>query len=214
MHSSQTAGGKHETRRTTVVCPKQSFGFRVLYSRSTWRPRSSQTGQVSRCSQLCLNEVIKSAVEATPSGANAATCRNVFGESWIESAQSRCKHAAVCLGEEHGDAAAQAGQLVTAGMRNFGDKPFAFQTTKIVSRLSASVGGIQKTCHTFHEVTVGKSLDQIAETDQGGQYRHHSLFAEAKPCGIETIIGRRRSGHLAKGGHVGSGLRVCRFGVT
>src|SRR5438128_4115487 len=63
-------------------------------------------------------------------------------------------------------------------------------------------------------MTVGEAFDQIAEPNQGGQYRHHALFAEPKPCGIETVVGSGRPGHLAKGGHVGSGLRVCRFGVT
>ncbi len=41
-----------------------------------------------------------------------------------------------------------------------------------------------------------------------------SLFAEPKPCGIKTIVSSGRSGHLAQGGHIGGGLRVCRFGVT
>ena len=59
-----------------------------------------------------------------------------------------------------------------------------------------------------------KPSDQIAETDQRGQNRHHTLFAKPKSRGIETIVGNGRSGHLAKGGHVGSGLRVCCFGVT
>ena len=53
-----------------------------------------------------------------------------------------------------------------------------------------------------------------SEAYQRGQDRHYSLFAEPKPCGVETVFGSGRPGHLAKGDHVGSGLRVCRFGVT
>jgi hypothetical protein len=58
-----------------------------------------------------------------------------------------------------------------------------------------------------------KPLIKKQNPNQGRQYRHHSLFAEAKPCGIKTIVGSGRSSHLAKGGPIGSGLGVC-FGVT
>lgn len=66
----------------------------------------------------------------------------------------------------------------------------------------------------LHEKTVREALDQKTETNQGSQDSHNPLFAKAKPCGIETVAGSGRSGHLAKGGHVASGLRVCCFGVT
>jgi hypothetical protein len=63
-------------------------------------------------------------------------------------------------------------------------------------------------------LTVGEASDEKAESDQGSQDGHHALFSESKPWGIETIVGSGWSGHLAEGGHVGGGLRVCRFGVT
>jgi hypothetical protein len=68
--------------------------------------------------------------------------------------------------------------------------------------------------NALDKLRIGEASDQIAEPDQRGQNRHHALFAKAKCCGIETIVVSRRSGHPAKGGHVRSGVRVCRFGVT
>ncbi len=101
-------------------------------ARSTWWPKSSQTGQVSCGNQLCLNEVVEGPLEAVPSSAKTTSRRNVFGQSGIECAQTRSEHAAVGLGEEHGDAAAQIRQLITVLARDLRDQPFALQTAKIV----------------------------------------------------------------------------------
>jgi hypothetical protein len=59
--------------------PQVESPLRRPTSRSTWFPESSQTDQVSRSNHLHLNEVIESAVEAAPSGADPGACRNVFG---------------------------------------------------------------------------------------------------------------------------------------
>src|SRR6266571_8202922 len=54
----------------------------------------------------------------------------------------------------------------------------------------------------------------MAESDQCGQDRHHALIAETQSCGVQTVIVAGRSGHLAKGGHIGGGLSVCGFSVA
>src|SRR5713101_3234042 len=54
----------------------------------------------------------------------------------------------------------------------------------------------------------------MAEPNQSGQDRHHALIAETQSCGVQTVIVAGRSGHLAKGGHIGGGLSVCGFSVA
>jgi hypothetical protein len=63
-------------------------------------------------------------------------------------------------------------------------------------------------------MTVAETRDEMTEPHQSRQKGHHPRLAEAKSWGIQTILGSRRSGHLAEGGHIGSGLRVGGFGVT
>jgi hypothetical protein len=99
-------------------------------------------------------------------------------------------------------------------MGDLGDQPFAFQASKIISRLPTCVDRAQKGTHMVDQLSVGEARDRKTEPDQGAQNRHHTLFPKPKSCGIKTIIGGRRSGHLAKGGRIGSGSRVCGFGIT
>src|SRR5207245_9980924 len=56
--------------------------------------------------------------------------------------------------------------------------------------------------------------DHMAEPNYSSQDRHHPLIAETQSWGVKTVIVAGRSGHLAKGGHIGGGLGVCGFSVA
>src|SRR3989442_7695233 len=54
----------------------------------------------------------------------------------------------------------------------------------------------------------------MTEPNQSSQDGHHPLIAETQSWGIKTVFVVARSGHLAKGGHIGGGLSVCGFSVA
>jgi hypothetical protein len=163
---------------------------------------------------LRLHEVVESFLKITPGATETARGNDSFEQMRIECAEPWSENAAVGLGEQHGDSAAKVCQLIAIGVWEFGDEFFAFQAPQIVCRLPTGIRSLEKGANALDQLPIVEASDQIAETDQRAQNRHHALFAKAKCCGIETFFINRRSSHLTKGGHVRSGLRVCSFGVT
>src|SRR5262245_41140019 len=96
----------------------------------------------------------------------------------------------------------------------FDNQTLALEPAQIIRGLTGAVGCCPKGANSLYHLTVAETCDEMAEPDQGSQQGHHSRLAETKSWGIQTILGRRWSGHLAEGGHIGSGLRVGGFGVT
>ena len=64
------------------------------------------------------------------------------------------------------------------------------------------------------QLTITKTLDEVAEANQAGQDCHHPRVSEAQCWGIETIFSIGRSGDLVEGHHVGGWQSLCAFGVT
>src|SRR5262245_40537244 len=100
------------------------------------------------------------------------------------------------------------------GARNLSNQPLALESAQVVGCLPGGIRQLEKGTRPLYELAVVKASDQIVESHNGGEDRHHALFAAAKSGRIKTVVRRGRSGHLTKGGHVGGALRVCRFGVT
>jgi len=139
---------------------------------------------------------------------------HVVGQARIERAQTRSKHPAVGLSEEHGYTTAKTRELISVGVREFHNQALTLEPAQIIRGLTCGVGCGPKRTNSLDYLTVAKTSDEMAEPDQSSQHRHHPCFAETKSCGIETIVRGRRLGHPAKGGHIGSGLSVGGFGVT
>src|SRR5215469_22182 len=169
----------------------------------------------SRGNQPRLNKLVEILVKATPTRAESASCRNVFWQLKVERAQPGSEHASVGLREKYCDPPPQTGEFVALRTRDLGDQAFASQPAKIIGGLSRGIRRREEEgANALDQLMIGEAADQKTEAHQGRQDGHHTLVAKAKSWGIETIIGGRWSGHLTKGGHVGSGLRICRFGVT
>src|SRR5205807_1436873 len=95
-----------------------------------------------------------------------------------------------------------------ASLKHNHAKMYSYLENDNLGRLSRGIRRLQQASNALDQLTVGEASDEKTEPHQGGQDCHHTLFAEPKSWGVKTIIGSRRSGHLTKGGHVGSGLRV------
>src|SRR4029450_3907924 len=66
----------------------------------------------------------------------------------------------------------------------------------------------------LEQLTITKTLNEMAEANQARQDCHHPGVSEAQCWGIETIFTIGRSGDLVEGHPVGSWQSVCAFGVT
>jgi len=92
--------------------------------------------------------------------------------------------------------------------------PLRFSRRQIVGGLSSRVGGVQQSSRLLNELAVRKTLDEMTEPDQAGQYGHSPGVAKAEPRRVETLVTGRGLGDLLKGHHIGGWPSICGFGVT
>ena len=64
------------------------------------------------------------------------------------------------------------------------------------------------------QLTITKTLDDMAEANQARQDCHHPGVSEAQCRSIETIFSIGRSGDLMEGHHIGGWQSLCAFAVT
>jgi hypothetical protein len=64
------------------------------------------------------------------------------------------------------------------------------------------------------QLTITKTLNEMAEANQARQDCHDSGVSEAQCRGVETIFTVGRSGDLMEGHHIGGWQSLYAFGVT
>ena len=129
------------------------------------------------------------------------------GSLGFNSAKAGCQDAPVHLGEQHRDAAAQRGELVAVMTGQSDDESLAFEPPQVVGGLAAGVRAAQQGGDGPDQGGVVEPGEQVGDSDDGGQHRHHPRVPERQSRGVLTVnLGR--SGHLGEGGHIRSGLGI------
>jgi hypothetical protein len=127
---------------------------------------------------LLLDKDVERSIEAAPDPAQIPPFDKVGWKLGIERAQAGSEHAAIGLGEQNRHSSAEAGQAITVRLRNLVNQSFALEPTEIVGRRPTTVGRLQQRPHSFHQLPVGKTGNQIAESHQSPRHRHRSLLAK------------------------------------
>ena len=137
-----------------------------------------------------MDELVESKVQLSPGGGKWTALDEVDGHKRVDESETRGQDSAMGLGEQHGYASPEWGELIAMCAGYTADQALAAEPAQIEGRLTAGVGLIPQAAHQVHQLAVGEAGQQVAEVDERREECHNPRVAESKRLGRG---GRRES---------------------
>ena len=138
--------------------------------RSVWRSRCSRIGHLSGRESGLFDYVVQGALGGAPGGGDWGSSRDVGWELGVEFGEGGVDDSRVGLGEEHGQSASIAGQLVALGARDPLDESLASETPEVVGHVPRAVTG-DEPGDWLTQRAVRQPGAQVLEGAQAGKQR-------------------------------------------
>jgi hypothetical protein len=150
---------------------------------SSIKSRPSEPHVESGGNQVIGNEAGELAVEAAPGRSEGAATSDGFGQSGVKVCEAWSEYAVESFDEKDAYSPAEGSHLVSAGISESGDEPFAFETPEIVSGLASGVRSAEEFPGQRNEVSVGESGNEMLKVNQRSQHSHGRWVAESNAQG-------------------------------